>query len=979
MPNPADHPPPRQIIHLDADAFYASVEQASDPRLRGRPIAVGGERRGVIASASYEARRFGIEAAMPTSRARRLCPNLIVLPGDFEKYERFSQWMFSYAYDFTPDVEITSVDEGYADLSATRKPALEIASTLREAIRASLKISVSEGVGTNKLISQVASKLRKPHALIHIPPGQELQFLHPLPNRWLPGVGPQLADRLNSAGLASIGQIANTPTDLLHRLCLTHAPLLKQFANAIDPRPVIAAATTAKSYSHQETFPEDQTDEPRIEATLRKMADQLFATVRSEQCAIRTLTVKIRYNDLDEHQVSESLAEPTDIETEIYPLLHTLLRRAWKRRVSLRRVGLKLANIYNLRFATPPPLELLPDDTRHHARQRLARAVDSLRVSLGPNTLLRGHDLLLRHPTPLTPTLQESPPAWNAASTTAAKHPTPAPPKTTHTHQPRPAQSYVPLGIHSHFSFLDSTLTVPDLIQLAVQHQIPALALTDTANLHAAIPFTQAATQAGLQPIIGTTLQWHGATLRLYVTNPTGYTNLCQLLSQPKLLQHLADPRPLQSPTWPESCPTDGLLAACTQPHPSLQHAFPQRLYHAIQNRQDLEAPNPHVPALAIPEIRHHTTADRWRFDILQSIRTLTLLNQEHPAKRRHGSWHFRPPQSLAQALQAHPRLLDHTRELAERCAGFRIPLSTPHFPAFTPPDTSTPRAFLRHLVLQGLHRRYPTHQARQLLPQIEEELRIIAAVGYDDYFLNVWQLLQDCRARGIDWITRGSAADSLTCYCLGISGVCPIRFKLYFRRFLNPERMALHKLPDIDIDFPHDRKDDVVQLVFQRHGPNHTAVVGGFSTYQARSAVADIAKVLGMSEFQVRRFTEHFPWHGSQNLVETLRANPKCRDLPLDEEPWRSTLAMATFLDGFPRHPKMHPCGIVLSRHPIHTLTPTFMSSKGWPTTHFDMDAVEAIGLVKIDILAQGGLAVIRDTLALLHQPATPQPPDPG
>ena len=122
----------------------------------------------------------------------------------------------------------------------------------------------------------------------------------------------------------------------------------------------------------------------------------------------------------------------------------------------------------------------------------------------------------------------------------------------------------------------------------------------------------------------------------------------------------------------------------------------------------------------------------------------------------------------------------------------------------------------------------------------------IIAEVGYEDYFLVVWDLLQDCRRHGISWITRGSAADSLVCYCLGISDVCPIRFDLYFRRFLNRDRMALNKLPDIDVDFPHDRKDDVVDLLFAKYGPQHCAVVGGFSTFHARSAFAEVAKEIG-------------------------------------------------------------------------------------------------------------------------------------
>jgi error-prone DNA polymerase len=300
-------------------------------------------------------------------------------------------------------------------------------------------------------------------------------------------------------------------------------------------------------------------------------------------------------------------------------------------------------------------------------------------------------------------------------------------------------------------------------------------------------------------------------------------------------------------------------------------------------------------------------------------------------------------------------------------------------FAVATDPQLSSDQRFNRPRVLAPVGVRRPDHRyggrASEFRPQVEEELRIITAVCYEEYFLVVWNILQDCRAHGIDWITRGSAADSLVCYCLGISDVCPVRFGLYFRHFLNEERMALNKLPDIDIDFPHDRKDDVVDLIFKKYGREQCAVVGGFSTYQARSAFGDVAKVLGVAERDVRRFTEHFPWsfgggwvpdeptpQGGDRLRERLQASPENRDMPFNEEPYKTALDMAEFLDGFPRNPKMHPCGVVLSRLPMLSLTPTFISNKGYPTTHFDMDAVEAIGLVKIDVLAQGGLAAMRD-----------------
>src|SRR6476469_4003333 len=161
----------RSIVHLDADAFFAAVEQAGDPKLRGRAVAFGGERRGIIASASYEARKFGVYTPMPTVRARKLCPKLIVLPGNFERYEQFSNWMFGYCYDFTPDVEQTSIDEGYFDLTATRKSPVDIALKIRAAIGQKLKIMVSEGIATNKLISAIASKVTKPAAFNEIQPG----------------------------------------------------------------------------------------------------------------------------------------------------------------------------------------------------------------------------------------------------------------------------------------------------------------------------------------------------------------------------------------------------------------------------------------------------------------------------------------------------------------------------------------------------------------------------------------------------------------------------------------------------------------------------------------------------------------------------------------------------------------------------------------------------------------------------------------
>ena len=967
----------RIIVHLDADAFFASVEQSADPRLRGKPVAVGGEKRGVIASASYEARKFGVYTPMPTAQARRLCPRLIVLPGDYERYEQFSRWMFSYPQDFTPDVEITSIDEGYFDLSSTPKSPRDVATTVRKAIQQSLKITVSEGLATNKLVSQIASKLNKPNAFQEVPAGTENQFLSPLPNHWLPGIGPKTAARLNAAGLALISHIAATPPDLLELLVGRQALTLRQFARGLDERPLIPAREPAKSFGTQQTFAADVTDEEFIEATLRRMADDLFARVRAEGRSIRTLTVKVRYNDMAEDQSSVSLREPTALETDVYGRLQSLLRETWRRRVSLRLVSLKLSNVYNDRFH--PELGLEAHTRKRVAHERLARVVDGLRDTHGHSVILRGHDFRLRD----APTQTLEPPAtplstglrYGAIRNVSSSRRTLAPDPSAQTRASAPAPplkpisrsirrtapatrtTFVPLHVHSHYTFLNSTLSPEAIVKLAQQHECPAVALTDTGNLHGAAEFVLAAQKAGIKPIVGAKLRVGSHTLLVYVESSRGYANLCRWLSQAHSAaedESVATQQiePFQREDLMGS--TDGLLAVSDAPQ--LAELFPGRFYQAARSPKSQGS----FPLVISPPIHYATREDRLKYDLVQSIRTRTLLRQAHPAKRAGGHFHFRSAPELAAAFGTHPDWFAHSLEIADRCT-FQFPFGKPQFPDFKPPDGSTPHDFLRQLVFAGLRERYGA-RAHAFTAQIEEELRIIAEVGYEAYFLVVWDLLQRCRERGIEWITRGSAADSLVCYCLRISDVCPIRFDLYFKRFLNRERMSQNKLPDIDIDFAHDVKDDVVDLLFQRYGPEQCAVVGGFSTYQARAAFADIAKVLGVSENQVRRFTEHFPWSASSHLPELLRNNIECRDLPLDEEPYKTAVDMASFLAGVPRNPKMHPCGVVLSRQPMLELTPTFRSAKGYPTTHLDMDAVEQIGLVKLDVLAQGGLAVLRD-----------------
>jgi DNA polymerase IV len=348
-------------------------------------MAVGGLHRGIIASATYEARARGVYTPMPTTRALKVCPELILVRGNMAKYADYSRRMFACVEEFTPIIERTSIDEGYFDVSGHRTLApIEIGRRLKERVRDELGLTISLGIGTNKLIAQIAAKLRKPDALVEVPRGTEREFLAPLESRWLPGVGPKFYERLKASGLYKIGDIvAASPADLK---CAAgnYAEQLRNYALGLDDRPVIVEHDDAKSYSVQDTFFENLRARDSVLAVLREMA-----SVRADGKAIRTVTVKVRYPDFTDESHGHTLAAPTDLETDLYPLLPALLRGAWKRRTPLRLVSLKLSNVTAPLFQTE--LALDPAARLRGRQHEAARLLDELRAKRLPVT--RGHAL----------------------------------------------------------------------------------------------------------------------------------------------------------------------------------------------------------------------------------------------------------------------------------------------------------------------------------------------------------------------------------------------------------------------------------------------------------------------------------------------------------------------------------------------------------------------------------------------------------
>lgn len=400
----ASHRPNRAIVHIDADAFFVSCEVATNPSLRGKPVAVGGLRRGIVASASYEARRLGVYTPMPMYKAVKICPQLVVLPGSYPKYEAFSRKMFDLLRDLTPIVEEDSIDEGYGDLSGLRAMSPTAAAIrLRSSVRETLGLSVSVGLGTSKLVSSVASKLNKPDHFLEVVPGSERDFLSPLPASWLPGVGPKMEAELNAIGIKTISDIAASSPEILRSIVGSLSQRLVDFAIGIDDRPVVPDRPASQSYGKQETFGRDTGDKAEVRRVLRCMADDLMSRVRADAKMIRSVEVRVRRPDMSQSLRSESLPEPTDLETDVYEAIDNQLDRAWSRPGPLRLVGLKFSGVYERTHPRQGELDLQGPARR--SRRILASVMDELRSRYGASSMLRGHQLRDPGDTPREPSV----------------------------------------------------------------------------------------------------------------------------------------------------------------------------------------------------------------------------------------------------------------------------------------------------------------------------------------------------------------------------------------------------------------------------------------------------------------------------------------------------------------------------------------------------------------------------------------------
>src|SRR5499426_4004655 len=344
--DPANRPV-RRILHVDMDAFYASVEQRDHPGLRGRPVVVGGDpdKRGVVAAASYEARAFGVRSAMPMSRAVRLCPLLVIVHPDFNKYRTESQQVFAIFRSITPLVEPMSLDEAYLYVTenAWKEPlGMTVARRLKHEIRAATSLTASAGVAPNKFLAKIASGWKKPDGLTVIAPDRVEPFLQKLPVDALWGVGPVTARKLRARGIERLVDVRTADVEVLRGAVGSLADWLRQLANGIDDRPVVPNRE-AKSSGSENTYPEDLTDREVIRAEIAEMATHAISWLARKELLARTVTIKVRYSDFTTITRSHS-APPTRDEMDLTARAVRLLEKTDAGRRPVRLLGVSVHN-----------------------------------------------------------------------------------------------------------------------------------------------------------------------------------------------------------------------------------------------------------------------------------------------------------------------------------------------------------------------------------------------------------------------------------------------------------------------------------------------------------------------------------------------------------------------------------------------------------------------------------------------------------
>ncbi|WP_434650664.1 error-prone DNA polymerase [Pseudomonas sp. D1-2] len=539
----------------------------------------------------------------------------------------------------------------------------------------------------------------------------------------------------------------------------------------------------------------------------------------------------------------------------------------------------------------------------------------------------------------------------------------------------RMSVEYAELHCLSNFSFQRGASSALELCRRAKQQGYRALAVTDECTLAGIVRAWQAAKELDLQLIVGSEIQVeNGPKLVLLVENLEGYQTLCRLITRARRRSEKGRYRIVRE-DFDEPLP--GLLALWVPDGKTpeaqgrwLRQVFNERLWLSVQLHcgQDDQrrladllalAERLGLPAVATGDVHMHVRGRRALQDTMTAIRHHVTVAEAGQRLHPNGERHLRSLQALA---DLYPRaLLDETLDIARRCT-FDLGQLRYEYPRELVPEGHDPASWLRELTARGMRERWKNGVTEKVRVQIDKELELIAELGYDSYFLTVQDIVSFARSRHILCQGRGSAANSAVCYALGITEIDPAQTDMLFERFLSRER---NEPPDIDVDFEHERREEVLQYVFQRYGRHRAALTAVVSSYHGPGAVRDVAKALGLPPDQVNALADCCGrWSDEAPPLERLREGGFDPESPV----LRRVLSLTQQLIGFPRHLSQHPGGFVISQQPLDTLVPVENAAMAERTIiQWDKDDLDAVGLLKVDILALGMLSAIRRCFDLI------------
>ncbi|MEM9304646.1 MAG: error-prone DNA polymerase [Pseudomonadota bacterium] len=539
-----------------------------------------------------------------------------------------------------------------------------------------------------------------------------------------------------------------------------------------------------------------------------------------------------------------------------------------------------------------------------------------------------------------------------------------------------PLPAYAELHVLSNFSFQRGASSAEELVRRAAELDYTAIAVTDECTMAGVVRALEAAEANALRLIIGTELTLVcGLRVVLLAADQRGYTALCDLVTRGRRAASKGEYRLLRSDLH-DGLP--GVLALWLPGHTPdaeagrwLKRRFGERTWITVELALDgtdqarldtltVLGQELGLPLVAAGDVQMHRRSRRPLHDVLTAIRRREPVAACGAALHANGERHLRTRRRLAALYPRH--LLDETIRIADQCR-FSLRDLRYEYPEELVPRGLTPTTHLRQLTEAGIERRWPAGEPTNVRRQVEHELTLIAELDYEAFFLTVYDIVAFARSQGILCQGRGSAANSAVCFCLGITEVDPGRMNMLFERFISKER---NEPPDIDVDFEHDRREEVLQYVYRKYGRQRAALAATVICYRPKSAVRDVGKALGLDLEQIDRLTRAFTYWDS---FEVLQERLVERGFDPESPVIRKLLALVEQLIGFPRHLSQHVGGFVISQQPLHELVPVENAAMADRTIiQWDKDDLETLGLLKVDCLALGMLSALRRALDLIH-----------